>query len=186
MANNNMNQFNHFAQLSSIGQNKMPVLIPDEYHTWTLRVIDYLSEFCGEDGETLVQYIEGDYKLPVVATSTAETEKEKTRFEKIQRRSLRILRQWLPTNIFTKFATIDDARKLWKQLEVVYGVNKKQKSSKVTQILSEFKSFTQKPDESLDQMFERFTTILNKMEMLGQEFPKDLTNVAFIQALRKE
>lgn len=35
-------------------------------------------------------------------------------------------------------------------------------------------------------MFERFTTILNKMEMLGQELPTELTNVAFIQAVRKE
>ncbi|TLX66097.1 hypothetical protein E9993_23475, partial [Labilibacter sediminis] len=75
---------------------------------------------------------------------------------------------------------------LWNQLGLVYGGDKSQQSSKVTQLLSEFKSFSQKNDETIDSVFERYSMLLTRMDAAQVSLSQHIINISFLNSIKKE
>ena len=143
--------------------NHLTVLVPEEYFSWCLRIRDFICESAGEDAALYLKVLNGTIgkgRKLVKETDTAAQallEKEIEKEERIKQRTLRIIRSALPNNIYIRFHSIDDAYELWNQLSLVYSGDKSQQSSNVTQLISEWKNFAQRSDETIDSAFERYS-----------------------------
>ncbi|TLX69828.1 hypothetical protein E9993_22725, partial [Labilibacter sediminis] len=172
--------------------NHLTILVPEEYFSWCLRIKDFISESAGEDASLYLKVLDGTIgrgRRQVVgadADAIALLEKEIDKEERIKQRTLRIIRSALPNNIYTRFHQINDAFELWTQLSLVYGGDKSQQSSKVTQLLSEFKTFSQKNDETIDSAFERYSMLLTRMDAAQVSLSQHIINISFLNSIKKD
>ncbi|XP_047335750.1 uncharacterized protein LOC124939309 [Impatiens glandulifera] len=73
--------------------------------------------------------------------------------------------------IFIRIMTIKSAFKVWKFLKEEYVGNEKIKGMQVLNLIREFKMVKMKDSETIKEYSNRLLTIINKVRLLGIEFP---------------
>ncbi|GAV58565.1 LOW QUALITY PROTEIN: zf-CCHC domain-containing protein/DUF4219 domain-containing protein/UBN2 domain-containing protein, partial [Cephalotus follicularis] len=72
-------------------------------------------------------------------------------------------------NEFNRISSCDTAKEMWDLLEVTYeGTN--QVKSKISMLVHEYELFLMHDNESISDMFTRFTTIINSLKNLGKSY----------------
>ncbi|MHC6131860.1 zinc finger domain-containing protein [Serratia marcescens] len=74
-------------------------------------------------------------------------------------------------NEYNRVSACDTAKKIWNILEVTYEGNKEVRAHRVSMLVEEYELFAMKRDESIDDMYARFTLITNSLKSLGREYP---------------
>ncbi|GAV63604.1 LOW QUALITY PROTEIN: UBN2 domain-containing protein, partial [Cephalotus follicularis] len=73
-------------------------------------------------------------------------------------------------NEFNWISSYDTAKQMWDLLEVTYeGTN--QVKEKISMLVHEYELFIMNDNESISDMFTRFTTIINSLKNLGKSYP---------------
>ncbi|XP_043725710.1 uncharacterized protein LOC122672276 [Telopea speciosissima] len=69
------------------------------------------------------------------------------------------------------------AKEIWRTLELTHEDTKQVKDCKSYNLVSQYELFKMKSDESIKEMYTRFTNIVNELKSLGIEYPTvDLVN----------
>ncbi|GAV67867.1 UBN2 domain-containing protein, partial [Cephalotus follicularis] len=69
-------------------------------------------------------------------------------------------------NEFNRISSCDLAKEMWDLLEVTYEGTNQVKESKISMLLHEYELFLMHDNESISNMFTRFTTIINSLKNL--------------------
>ncbi|GAV91418.1 LOW QUALITY PROTEIN: UBN2 domain-containing protein, partial [Cephalotus follicularis] len=72
-------------------------------------------------------------------------------------------------NEFNRISSCDSAKEVWDLLEVTEGTNQV-KESKISMLVHEYELFFMHDNESISDMFTRFTTIINSLKNLGKSY----------------
>ncbi|GAV64234.1 UBN2 domain-containing protein, partial [Cephalotus follicularis] len=74
-------------------------------------------------------------------------------------------------NKFNRISSCDSAKEMWDLLEVTYEGTNQVKESKISMLVHEYELFIMHDNESISDMFTRFTTIINSLQNLGKSYP---------------
>ncbi|GAV58746.1 UBN2 domain-containing protein [Cephalotus follicularis] len=73
-------------------------------------------------------------------------------------------------NEFNRISSCDTAKEMWDLLEVTYEGTNQVKESKISMLVHEYEFFLMHDNESISDMFTRFTTIINSLKNLGKSY----------------
>ncbi|GAV79271.1 UBN2 domain-containing protein, partial [Cephalotus follicularis] len=73
-------------------------------------------------------------------------------------------------NEFNRISSRDSAKEMWDLLEVTYEGTNQVKESKISMLVHEYELFIMHDNESIRDMFTRFTTIINSLKNLGKSY----------------
>ena len=74
----------------------------------------------------------------------------------------------LDANEFNRISTCKTAKEIWDKLIVTHEGTEQVKESRVSLLVHNYELFKMKPDETIPQMFTRFTDIINGLTSLGK------------------
>ena len=175
--------------------NRAPILMPEEYHQWANRMEDYLYGLdpdvwrsieigpcvpTTDSNSSLQSRLIASENVPGALTS------DEKKMISNDMRCKRELKLAIPTNIFALIQNCKTAQDIWLRLKYLYEGNKTQLMNKKTNLLSEFKDFKQKENETLDDVFRRYTVLLDGLERAGIVKDSHEVNVTFMHSLAKE
>ncbi|GAV57966.1 DUF4219 domain-containing protein/UBN2 domain-containing protein, partial [Cephalotus follicularis] len=73
-------------------------------------------------------------------------------------------------NEFNRISSCDSAKEIWDLLEVTYEGTNQVKESKISMLVHEYELFIMHDNESISDMFTRFSTIINSLKNLGKSY----------------
>ncbi|GAV89534.1 UBN2 domain-containing protein, partial [Cephalotus follicularis] len=73
-------------------------------------------------------------------------------------------------NEFNRISSCDSAKEMWDLLEVTYEGTNQVKESRISMLVHEYELFFMHENESISDMFTRFTTIINSLKNLGKSY----------------
>ncbi|GAV83569.1 UBN2 domain-containing protein, partial [Cephalotus follicularis] len=73
-------------------------------------------------------------------------------------------------NEFNRISSCDTAKEMWDLLEVTYEGTNQVKESKISMLVHEYELFLMHDNESISDMFTRFTTIINSLKNLDKSY----------------
>ncbi|GAV88353.1 UBN2 domain-containing protein, partial [Cephalotus follicularis] len=74
-------------------------------------------------------------------------------------------------NEFNQISSCHSAKEMWDLLEVTNEGTNQVKESKISMLVHEYELFIMHDNESISDMFTRFTTIINSLKNLGKSYP---------------
>ncbi|GAV75155.1 UBN2 domain-containing protein, partial [Cephalotus follicularis] len=74
-------------------------------------------------------------------------------------------------NEFNRISSCDSAKEMWDLLGFTYEGTNQVKESKISMLVHEYELFIMHDNESISDMFTRFTTIINSLKNLGKSYP---------------
>ncbi|GAV90817.1 zf-CCHC domain-containing protein/DUF4219 domain-containing protein/UBN2 domain-containing protein, partial [Cephalotus follicularis] len=74
-------------------------------------------------------------------------------------------------NELNRISSCESAKEMWDLLEVTYECTNQVKESKISMLVHEYELFIMHDNESISDMFTRFTTIINSLKNLGKSYP---------------
>ncbi|CAL9120322.1 unnamed protein product [Musa textilis] len=84
----------------------------------------------------------------------------------------------LDKNEFNQISICETAFEIWRTLEITHERTSRLKDSKVNLLLHDFKLFRMTPSKIIDDMYIRFTNVVNSLKSLGKCFSNfELTNM---------
>ncbi|GJV33610.1 hypothetical protein Tco_1394010 [Tanacetum coccineum] len=140
-----------------VAASKVPILKPDEYELWRMRMeqyiqmIDYSLWEVIENGNAplITKVVEG--VKTIIAPTTAE-EKAQRRLE-LKARSTLLM--GIPNEHQLKFNSIKDAKSLLQAVEKRFGGNAATKKTQRNLLKQQYENFTASSSNVLDQTFDR-------------------------------
>ena len=91
-------------------------------------------------------------------------------------KAMNILYCVLDANEFNRISICTSAKKIWDILEVTHKETNQVKESKINMLVHKYELFKMEPNESISNMFTRFTDITNFLKFLS----KDYTNFELV------
>ncbi|KAI3729703.1 hypothetical protein L6452_18366 [Arctium lappa] len=195
----------------SIGTDvKPPVLFKGEYEQWKDRFLDFIDRH--SNGENILLSItegpmvpitvqvpdvdssdsedgteEREQKMKTVTVDISQySEEQKSRY-KADKQARSLLLQSIPNEIYIKIDSYKaNAKKMWDQLQKMMMGSKVGNQMKVANCINSYEEFKAKENESLEDTYERFVLLLNKLTKNKVKKKQLENNVKFLSILRPE
>ncbi|XP_070008130.1 uncharacterized protein [Nicotiana sylvestris] len=74
---------------------------------------------------------------------------------------------------YNKISACDTAKEIWEALQIAHEGTTQVKQSKIDMLTTEYELFRMKDDESIQDMYTRFTSIINELHSLGETIPRN-------------
>ncbi|GMI70998.1 hypothetical protein HRI_000769100 [Hibiscus trionum] len=122
-----------------------------------------------------------DYKLwdvvedgPFVPQrSKAEWSADDRKKMELNCKALHILFCAFGPSIYEKMSSCESAMEVWDKLEVTYEGTNEVKETKIGLLTLEYENFKMDPEENIEKMFDRFSTITNGLKGYGEAIPEE-------------
>ncbi|GMI63555.1 hypothetical protein HRI_000024800 [Hibiscus trionum] len=122
-----------------------------------------------------------DYKLwdvvedgPFVPQgSKAEWSADDRKKMELNCRALHMLFCAFGPTIYEKMSSCENAKEVWDKLEVTYEGTNEVKETKIGLLTLEYENFKMDPEENIEKMFDRFSTITNGLKGYGEAIPEE-------------
>ncbi|GAV74085.1 LOW QUALITY PROTEIN: zf-CCHC domain-containing protein/DUF4219 domain-containing protein/UBN2 domain-containing protein, partial [Cephalotus follicularis] len=89
-------------------------------------------------------------------------------------------------NEFNRISSCDSAKEMWDLLEVTYEGTNQVKESKNSMLVHEYELFFLHDNESISDMFTRFTTIINSLKNLGKSYSNQELVMKILRFLKSQ
>ena len=97
-----------------------------------------------------------------------EYNEEESRKFQLNSRAIYILVCAMDRNEYNRISQCKTAKEIWRILEITHEGTTQVKDSKVRILENDYEMFKMKPNESIVEMFTRFTNVVNGLEGLGK------------------
>ena len=87
---------------------------------------------------------------------------------------------------FRKISRCQTAKQMWDKLEVTYEGTSQVKEAKIDMLVHEYELFNMRDDEKIEEMFERFSNIVNTLDALGKVYTDRELVRKILRSLTKE
>ncbi|GKD38167.1 hypothetical protein Tco_1258374, partial [Tanacetum coccineum] len=178
--------------LLSGGDNKPPMLEKHLYDSWKSRMELYMMN--RPHGRMILASVEkGPLVWPTIIEDGVTRPKEYielTPTETIQAdcdiKSINIILQGLPTEIYALVSQHRVAKDIWKKVRLLMQGTSLTKQERECKLYDEFDKFTYKKGESLHEYYLRFTLLLNDMNIYKMPLEQFQVNTKFLNTLPAE
>ncbi|GAV76840.1 zf-CCHC domain-containing protein/DUF4219 domain-containing protein/UBN2 domain-containing protein, partial [Cephalotus follicularis] len=150
-----------------------PFFYGNNYSFWKTRMTIFLQSLDYQ----LWHIIVNDPRMPTrtiegVVAPKPENEYNNNDFRMLQLNSKakHVLFCAVGPNEFNQISSCDSAKEMWDLLEVTYEGTNQVKESKISMFVHEYELFIMHDNESISDMFTRFTTIINSLKNLGKSY----------------
>ncbi|GJU04885.1 hypothetical protein Tco_1121315 [Tanacetum coccineum] len=164
---------------------KLPLLNPNEYDLWKLRIEQYFlmtNYFLREI------ILNGDTPTPTITVKGVEQAVTPISVELrvIRRNELKArgtLLMALPDKHEIKFNIHKDAKSLMEAIEKRVGGNKETKKVQKTLLKQQYENFNGSSSEDLDQIHDRLQKLISQLEVHGESISQEDVNLKFLRSL---
>ncbi|XP_070017484.1 uncharacterized protein [Nicotiana sylvestris] len=87
-------------------------------------------------------------------------------------RTKKILMCGIGPDEYNRVSACDTAKEIWEALQTAHEGTTQVKQSKIDMLTTEYELFRMKDDESIQDMYTRFTSIINELPHLEMSFPE--------------
>ncbi|KAK2969918.1 hypothetical protein RJ640_000531 [Escallonia rubra] len=78
----------------------------------------------------------------------------------------------LDINEYNRVSACETTREIWRLLEVTHEGTNQVKDTKINMLVQQYEAFKMKEHESINEMYSRFTLIINGLRLLGKIYPE--------------
>lgn len=164
---------NDHAFVEGQGISRPPLFTGTDYNYWKTRMRCFLIALDIE----VWNMVESSYTSPTIVVSDVTMEKPKDKWDdndklkcKNNAKAMNALFCALDRTEFNRVCSCNNAFEIWNLLEITHEGTSQVKDSKLFQLESEFEKFRMEVDEDVDNMYTRFTKIVNDSKVLGKVF----------------
>ncbi|PKA66215.1 hypothetical protein AXF42_Ash006912 [Apostasia shenzhenica] len=111
---------------------------------------------------------------------------EEKKLTQLNAKALNHLQCGLSPSEFNRICTLLTAYEIWSKLEVTYEGTNQVKESKINMLIYDYELFEMNPEESIKDMFTRFTNITNELISLGKIFTNEELVRKILRCLPRE
>ncbi|VFQ88263.1 unnamed protein product [Cuscuta campestris] len=128
---------------------------------------DSICHHCGENGEEVPMKKVGETTVP-----KTEDEYEAQDIKKIENnaKAINILYCAVNPDDYRKISSCSTAKEMWDKLEITYEGTDQVREAKIDFLTHEYELFHMKENEKIDNMFERFSKIVNDLHALKKTY----------------
>ncbi|KAI3735348.1 hypothetical protein L6452_14843 [Arctium lappa] len=176
----------NFAESNSTLVSKVPMLRPNEFDMWKIRIKQYilLTDYSMwdiiENGPSEAGKIGADGKR-----TPPKTDAER----KIRQTEMKVLSTLLlaiPNEYQHQFCNCTDAEMLWNALEKRFSGTKSTKRNQKAILKQQYENFMSTKNESMTQTFDRFNKLIGELATVGVQIDQDGLNRKFLRSLSDE
>ncbi|GJZ94260.1 reverse transcriptase domain-containing protein [Tanacetum coccineum] len=167
---------------------KLPVLNPNEFELWKMRIEQY---FLMTDYSLWEVIVNGDSPPPKRTVDGVEqTYPPTTAEEKLARKNelkaRGTLLMALPNEHQLKFNSYKNAKSLMEAIEKRFGGNKESKKVQKTLLKQQYENFNGNSSEGLDQIYDRLQKLISQLEIHGETISQEDLNLKLLRSLPSE
>ncbi|VFQ74600.1 unnamed protein product [Cuscuta campestris] len=144
---------------------------------------DYDSWMVIKHGETVPTKIVDGVLVPKLETEYTSNDKKKMQ---LNARAINFLYCAVNPDDYRKISRCKTANEMWNKLEVTYEGTSKVKDSKIDLLTHEYELFMMMENETIDGMFERFSTIISNLDTLGKHYEDHVLVQKILRSLTPE
>ncbi|KAI3745946.1 hypothetical protein L6452_08358 [Arctium lappa] len=176
----------NFAESNSTLVSKVPMLRPNEFDMWKIRIKQYilLTDYSMwdiiENGPSEAGKIGADGKRTPPKTDA----ERKTRQSEMKALSTLLLA--IPNEYQHQFCNCTDAEMLWNALEKRFSGTKSTKRNQKAILKQQYENFMSTKNESMNQTFDRFNKLIGELAMVGVQIDQDDLNRKFLRSVSDE
>nr|GEV42146.1 hypothetical protein [Tanacetum cinerariifolium] len=167
---------------------KLPILNPNEFDLWKMRIEQYFlmtnysiwEVILNGDSPSPTRVIEG------VVQPVAPTTVEQWLGRKNELKARHTLLMALPDKHQLKLNIHKDAKTLMEVIEKRFGENKDTKKVQKTLLKQQYENFIGSNSENLDQIHDRLQKLISQLEILGESLSQEDINLKFLRILPTE
>ncbi|XP_074300276.1 uncharacterized protein LOC141631513 [Silene latifolia] len=100
-------------------------------------------------------------------------------------KAISLLQNGMTSNEFDHFSSCTSAKEIWDGLELAYERTTIVKKYRIDLLIQKYELFTMEPNESLDSMSARFSSIIYELKNLGRKFESEDIARKFLRSLIK-
>ncbi|XP_070054001.1 uncharacterized protein [Nicotiana tomentosiformis] len=118
----------------------------------------------------------GNYPLPAAAQPSADPEDideytdEQMAVVQVNAKARNLLYNAISGEEYEKISSCDTAKEIWDKLEVTYEGTSKGKETHTHMLVHDYELFQMKEGESIEEMFARFSKIINDLKAFGKPY----------------
>ncbi|GJR15545.1 ribonuclease H-like domain-containing protein [Tanacetum coccineum] len=171
-----------------VAASKVPMLKPDEYEIWRMRIeqyikmIDYALWEVIENGASLQKTTTVEGVVIVMPITTAK-EKAQRRLE-VKARST--LMMGISNEHQLKFNSIKDAKKLLEAVEKRFDGNAATRNTQRNLLKQKYENFIAPSSKMLDLTFDRLQKLMGQLELLDEKLSQEDVNQKLLRSLSPE
>ncbi|KAL1316241.1 hypothetical protein AAHE18_15G052200 [Arachis hypogaea] len=122
----------------------------------------------------------------VVAKEDSEwTDEEKKKVE-LNAKAINLMHCGISFEEFRKVSRCKTAKNIWDKLRLTHEGTKQVRKTKIDMLMKEYEMFSMNEDESIDQIFERFSIIINNMDAMGRNYSEETLVRKILRSLTKK
>ncbi|XP_057756290.1 uncharacterized protein LOC130975519 [Arachis stenosperma] len=122
----------------------------------------------------------------VVAKEDNEwTDEEKKKVE-LNAKAINLMHCAISFEEFRKVSRCKTAKEIWDKLRLTHEGTKQVRETRIDMLMKEYEMFSMKEDESIDQMFERFSIIINNLDAMGRSYSEETLVRKILRSLTKK
>ncbi|GMI98499.1 hypothetical protein HRI_003519200 [Hibiscus trionum] len=155
---------------------KPPFFNGDNYLYWKNRMrlfiksTDFMVWDVVEEGPYIPMRRDGERLVPKIKAEMTDDERRRMQ---VNDKALHVIFCALGPDIYSKVSSIENAKEVWDTLETTYEGTSDVKETKIGLLNLNYENFKMDPDESVSQMFDRFSVIVNGLKGFGEIIPED-------------
>ncbi|GJY61925.1 hypothetical protein Tco_0462582 [Tanacetum coccineum] len=167
---------------------KLPVLNPNEFELWKMRIEQY---FLMTDYALWEVIINGDSPSPKRTVDGVEqtyppTTAEEKLATKNELKARGTLLMALPNEHQLKFNSYKNVKSLIETIEKRFGGNKESKKTQKTLLKQQYENFNGSSSEGIDQTYDRLQKLISQIEVLGETISQEDMNLKLLRSLPSE
>ncbi|GMI76746.1 hypothetical protein HRI_001343900 [Hibiscus trionum] len=155
---------------------KPPFFNGDNYLYWKNRMrlfiksTDFMVWDVVEEGPYIPMRRDGERLVPKIKAEMTDDERRRMQ---VNDKALHVIFCALGPDIYSKVSSIENAKEVWDTLETTYEGTSDVKETKIGLLNLNYENFKMDPDESVSQMFDRFSVIVNGLKGFREIIPED-------------
>ncbi|GAB2275675.1 hypothetical protein Dimus_039143 [Dionaea muscipula] len=145
----------------------------DAYNLWKSRMKDFIKSV---DYEVWKIVKDGPLKIEdekKVKKPKATWNEEDTKRAEKNAKARNILKCVLTEDEFNQVSALKSAKEIWDSLKNKYEGNEEVKESKVDILVHQYELFTMNEEESITEMYARFSKIMNSLKGFGKNYSQE-------------
>ncbi|KAK2986253.1 hypothetical protein RJ640_021822 [Escallonia rubra] len=152
-----------------------PLLKNDNYSYWKNRIRNFLRQ------DTHVWYVvENGPIIPMkdgpdgtkIPKGILEMNAHEAHLFSMDDKAKNIISCGLDMNQYNRVSACETAKEMWRLLEVTHKGTNQVKETKINMLVQQYEAFKMKEHESINEMYSRFTLIINGLKLLGKTYPE--------------
>ncbi|XP_072082090.1 uncharacterized protein [Arachis hypogaea] len=122
----------------------------------------------------------------VVAKEDSEWTNEEKKKVELNAKAINLMHCAISFEEFRKVSRYKTAKEIWDKLRLTHEGTKQVRETRIDILMKEYEMFSMKEDESIDQMFERFSIIINNLDAMGRSYSEETLVRKILRSLTKK